>query len=175
AQKLRFETDLVVQQRVGRKAQGLVELRRMGVVRSRVAGREGATRGSGIRSDVVSQRLSIRSDPDRSPSAGHAVERARTIALRVGVVEHRVRGHVPAEVRAALEPRKRRMVIVVVDRRRDAAAVRLLDAAGTRAVLRTDFLLYVAVPARAAGQRQHLRYEIVIDRGEARGLLVAGL
>ena len=81
----------------------------------------------------------------------------------------------PGQVRAALEPGERRVVVVVVDRRRHAAAVRLVDAAGTRAVLRTDFLLDIAVPPRAAGDRQHLRDEIEIDRGEPRGLLVPAL
>ena len=41
--------------------------------------------------------------------------------------------------------------------------------------MRTDFLLDVPVPARAAGHRERLRDQVEVDRGEPRGLLVAAL
>ncbi len=152
-EEFRLEADFVVEQRVGRVAQGLVELPRLSV--------------GGASYNAIGQRHAVRVDPDLRPPAGDTVERAGTIALRVGVVEHRVRRDVPGDVSAALEG--------VGDRRREALAIRYVHAGSWVAVLRTDLLLDVLEVACAAGDREHLRDDVEVGRREHRGLLVAAL
>src|SRR5450631_4704008 len=103
------------------------------------------------------------------------VEAARAKALRVGVVNHRVGrdmpGHIDAALVAGLAIRQVLRVKVVRERRQTAVRLNaLLEAAETARNAACGRVLEDEMP-RPGGERQHLRNQIEIERGEEGGLL----
>ena len=151
AEELGLEADLVVGQRVRRERERLDVLR--GALRVRARHR-------------VEHRLVER-------LAARAVEPARPVTLRVGVVEHRVRCDVPGDVAAPL----RALVLNVETLTVFVGAVAVAGCRGLEAAERgadpAPLVELVVVVAHATGDRQHLREDVEVDRGELGNLPVA--
>src|SRR6202789_627671 len=102
------------------------------------------------------------------------IESARPKALRPRVIHHEIRRDVPGQIPAALEAglgvvQVLRVEIVIVDETspgRDA----LLEATETAADAALRGVVEVEIP-RADRERQHLRYQVVVDRREESQLL----
>jgi hypothetical protein len=113
-----------------------------------------------------------------------AVEAARTEALRPGVVEQQIVGHVPAQICAAPEPVVRRVVVAGLTQVGPVRRFRSVGRRGARAVIgRHAEILAVetadiaaelgfieVVVAGAGGKYQRLRDEIHVEGAERRPL-----
>src|ERR1700683_186682 len=103
------------------------------------------------------------------------VETARAKALRVGVVHHHILGDVPGKITAALEAGLavgKIVLVEVVTRATLAPAGRQagLEAAEARHDTAGHGVIEAKVP-RAGRQRQYVRNQVEVERGEESGLL----
>src|ERR1700726_3698048 len=144
-QKFGLHADLLVGQRVGRVARWLEQL--LHAIRTR--------------RDQTLARLSI--------------ETARAITLRISVVEQNVGCDMPGEVAAAAETVERLSQANLVEVLTGGAGIRYVGARCARVILRSGLEFVVMIPARATGDRQHLRNDVKVDGGEQRVLFVAAL
>src|SRR6201999_2325657 len=105
------------------------------------------------------------------------VERTRPETLREGVVGHDVGSDVPGQVAAAAEATVDLVEILPTDAgvTGGAGTVGTVLAPRRRGVLRAGFELGVAIPARAAGDGQHLGNDVEVRGAEHCRLLVAAL
>lgn len=113
----------------------------------------------------------------RRDGAGRAVEGTRPETLGEGVIGHDIRRDMPCDVAAALQACVGLAVIggVDVDKSAHASAIGNIEAARPSAVLGAHLELAILIPARATGNGENVRDDVIVDRSEERSLVIATL